>query len=251
MRRSDCRRLVQHHAAISPASAAEKFSAVTNVVAFNGPRQFQRLPPRSWSYDRRGWASLPAWPETSGRLARISKTPSARSAINMFGDDTKRRAFQRRRGRGRRSMSKRENFSALPMDAYGDRGQRDLSSENSRPLPEEGHRLMPAFLRIEKTSVREALVNFVEELSTRRTRSSANEAAGLSAADSETHRRQEHHMYIWDCARSPARPPVHPRHSFRVKPQTTKQKHKDEALHSRSDARTLGAEAEHRNPRRS
>jgi len=142
-------------------------------------------------------------------------------------------------------------FSALPMDAYGDRGQRDLSSENSRPLPEKGHRLMPAFLRIEKTSVREALVNFVEELSTRRTRSSANEAAGLSAADSETHRRQEHHMYIWDCARSPARPPVHPRHSFRVKPQTTKQKHKDEALHSRSDARTLGAEAEHRNPRRS
>ena len=198
-----------------------------------------------------GGASLPAWPETSSRLARNSKTPSARSAINMFGDDTKRRAFQRRRGRGRRSMSKRENFSALPMDAYGDRGQRDLSSENSRPLPEEGHRLMPAFLRIEKTSVREALVNFVEELSTRRTRSSANEAAGLSAADSETHRRQEHHMYIWDCARSPARPPVHPRHSFRVKPQTTKQKHKDEALHSRSDARTLGAEAEHRNPRRS
>lgn len=152
----------------------------------------------SWSYDRRWWASLPAWPETSGRLARISKTPSARSAINMFGDDTKRRAFQRRRGRGRRSMSKRENFSALPMDAYGDRGQRDLSSENSRPLPEEGHRLMPAFLRIEKTSVRKALVNFVEELSTRRTRSSANEAAGLSAADSETHRRQEHHMYIWE-----------------------------------------------------
>ena len=63
-------------------------------------------------------------------------------------------------------MSK-ENFSNPPSNAYGDGGQGELSKQNSRPLPEEGRRLIRAFLRIEKASTREALVNFVEELSTR------------------------------------------------------------------------------------
>jgi hypothetical protein len=67
-------------------------------------------------------------------------------------------------------MSKKENFSAHSAGAFGDGGQRDLSRAQSRPLPEEGHRLIRAFLRIEKASVREALVNFVEELSTHRAR---------------------------------------------------------------------------------
>jgi hypothetical protein len=51
-------------------------------------------------------------------------------------------------------------------------------------------------------------------------------------------------MYIWDCARSPARPPVRPRHSFRVRPLP---KPNDEAFRSRPHVRTLNAEAEHRN----
>ncbi len=62
-------------------------------------------------------------------------------------------------------MSK-ENFSTPPSNVDDDGGQGDPPRETSRPLPEEGRRLMRAFLRIEKASLREALVNFVEELST-------------------------------------------------------------------------------------
>jgi hypothetical protein len=63
------------------------------------------------------------------------------------------------------AMSKKENSSTLFSNAHGDLGQREISMGHSRLAPEEGHRLMHAFLKIEKASVREALVKFVEVLS--------------------------------------------------------------------------------------
>jgi hypothetical protein len=62
-------------------------------------------------------------------------------------------------------MSNKENSSTLFSNARGDLAQREISTGHSRPTPEEGHRLMHAFLKIEKASVREALVKLVEVLS--------------------------------------------------------------------------------------
>jgi hypothetical protein len=56
-------------------------------------------------------------------------------------------------------------FSAGLADASIIDGQREASGDSARPNPEEGHRLMRAFLTIEQAAVRETIVNFVMELS--------------------------------------------------------------------------------------
>jgi len=61
-------------------------------------------------------------------------------------------------------MSRKRRFLDLPADAYVDGEQPHPLGENSRSDPEEGHRLMRAFLRIKEAHLREALVAFVEEL---------------------------------------------------------------------------------------
>jgi len=61
------------------------------------------------------------------------------------------------------------SFLTLTADAVVDGGQSGPFGENSRPHPEEGRRLMRAFLRIKEARLREALVNLVEELSVRQT----------------------------------------------------------------------------------
>jgi hypothetical protein len=64
-------------------------------------------------------------------------------------------------------MSRKQSFLTLTADAYVDGGQPRPTGENFRSDPEEGHRLMRAFLTIEDPRIREALVIFVEELSKR------------------------------------------------------------------------------------
>lgn len=63
-------------------------------------------------------------------------------------------------------MAQNETFSAGPAGAPLHGGQRDQSGHTSRPNPEEGHRLMRAFLSIRRAALREAVVNLVRELST-------------------------------------------------------------------------------------
>ena len=62
-------------------------------------------------------------------------------------------------------MAQRETFSAGPADVSTTGGQRGRSGDLSRPSPEDGHRLIGAFLSIEQPALREAIVNFVMELS--------------------------------------------------------------------------------------
>ncbi len=62
-------------------------------------------------------------------------------------------------------MAHRETFSAEPADASINGGQRQRFGNSSRPSPEEGHRLIGAFLSIEQAAQRKAIVNFVLELS--------------------------------------------------------------------------------------
>jgi hypothetical protein len=52
----------------------------------------------------------------------------------------------------------------LTPDASVDGGQPHPPAENFRSQPEEGHRLMRAFLRIKEPHLREALVTLVENL---------------------------------------------------------------------------------------
>ena len=61
-------------------------------------------------------------------------------------------------------MSRKRSFLTLREDADADGGQTGPLGENSRPQPEEGHRPMRAFLSINETHLRDALVAFVEEL---------------------------------------------------------------------------------------
>jgi hypothetical protein len=62
-------------------------------------------------------------------------------------------------------MSSKLGFLIPPAHAHNGDRQPDRSGENSRPLPEEGHRLICAFLQIKEAHLRDALVTFVEELS--------------------------------------------------------------------------------------
>jgi hypothetical protein len=75
------------------------------------------------------------------------------------------------------SMSSKLGFLIPPADAHNGDRQPDRSGENSRPLPEEGHRLICAFLQIKEAHLREALVTFVEELSNCQAHSHNNVAA--------------------------------------------------------------------------
>ncbi len=62
-------------------------------------------------------------------------------------------------------MAQRETFPDTAGGAIGGR-QGDAPGDSSRPNPEQGHRLMRAFVSIRQAVLREAIVKFVEELST-------------------------------------------------------------------------------------
>ena len=61
-------------------------------------------------------------------------------------------------------MSRKGSFLTLPKEAVVEGGQSGSFGENSRPDPEQGHRLMRAFLRIKDARLRDALVTLIEEL---------------------------------------------------------------------------------------
>ncbi len=62
-------------------------------------------------------------------------------------------------------MAQIETFSAGVVDAAVNVDRLERFGDSSRPSPEEGHRLMRAFLNIEKASLREAIINLALELS--------------------------------------------------------------------------------------
>jgi hypothetical protein len=62
-------------------------------------------------------------------------------------------------------MAKQANFSVAPSDTRVNRGQTDPARGFSWPDPEEGHRLMRAFLSIREAALREAIITFVAEVS--------------------------------------------------------------------------------------
>jgi hypothetical protein len=61
-------------------------------------------------------------------------------------------------------MAQIDTFSTGLADASIIDGQRERSGDSVRPNPEEGHRLMRAFLGIEQAALRETIVNLVMEL---------------------------------------------------------------------------------------
>ncbi len=63
------------------------------------------------------------------------------------------------------AMANKEAFSAGPADGSIAGGPRDHSGGSSRPKPEDGLRLMHAFLSIQQDALREAIIQFVTELS--------------------------------------------------------------------------------------
>lgn len=63
------------------------------------------------------------------------------------------------------AMARKETFSVGQAKASVDGGQRDLARGHSRPDPEEGRRLMLAFLNIREAALREAVISLVTELS--------------------------------------------------------------------------------------
>jgi hypothetical protein len=79
--------------------------------------------------------------------------------------------------RDNRAVAMSSKLTIQPADAHDGGGQPDGPGENSRPLPEEGHRLICAFLQIQEAHLREALVTFVEELSNCQAPSNNNVAA--------------------------------------------------------------------------
>ena len=64
------------------------------------------------------------------------------------------------------AMARNEAFSTGPADGAVNGGQRDRAGASSRPKPEEGLRLMHAFLSIRHAALREAVIKLVTELST-------------------------------------------------------------------------------------
>ncbi len=65
-------------------------------------------------------------------------------------------------------MAQSEISLAGTKGASIDGSQLDRSGPSSRSKPEEGHRLMRAFVSIRQAALREAIVKFVDELSTLR-----------------------------------------------------------------------------------
>ena len=64
------------------------------------------------------------------------------------------------------AMARKETSSVGQAKAFVDGEQRDLAKGHSRPDPEEGRRLMRAFLNIREAALREAVIALVTELST-------------------------------------------------------------------------------------
>jgi len=63
-------------------------------------------------------------------------------------------------------MAKKEAFPTGYSDAFIDHGgQRNSPGTASRPTPEDGLRLIHAFMEVKQTALREALIQFVVELS--------------------------------------------------------------------------------------
>jgi hypothetical protein len=62
------------------------------------------------------------------------------------------------------AMAKQANLSVVPSDTRVNRGQTDQARGFSWSDPEEGHRLMRAFLSIREAALREAIITFVEFL---------------------------------------------------------------------------------------
>ena len=65
-------------------------------------------------------------------------------------------------------MVRKELFSTGPAEASVRSLRGDPVWESARPSPEQGHRLMRAFLSIKEAALREAIVNFVTDVSTLR-----------------------------------------------------------------------------------
>jgi hypothetical protein len=63
------------------------------------------------------------------------------------------------------SMAKKEPFSTSPSDARIKGGQRNPARASSRPTPEDGRRLIHAFMDIKQAALREAVIRLVIELS--------------------------------------------------------------------------------------
>jgi hypothetical protein len=62
-------------------------------------------------------------------------------------------------------MANQANFSVVPSDTRVNRGQTDPARGFSWSNPEEGYRLMRAFLNIREAALREAIITFVAEVS--------------------------------------------------------------------------------------
>lgn len=63
-------------------------------------------------------------------------------------------------------MARKESLSVDRAKASVADGQRDFAGVHSRPDPEEGRRLMRAFVNIREAALREAVVALVTEIST-------------------------------------------------------------------------------------
>jgi hypothetical protein len=63
-------------------------------------------------------------------------------------------------------MARKGTFSVGQAKASVDRGKRDFAGDHSRPDPEEGRRLMHAFVNIREAALREALIALATALST-------------------------------------------------------------------------------------
>jgi hypothetical protein len=63
-------------------------------------------------------------------------------------------------------MARKETFPVGQAKASVDGAERDFAGDHSRPDPEEGRRLMRAFVNIREAALRKALIALVTELST-------------------------------------------------------------------------------------
>jgi hypothetical protein len=65
-------------------------------------------------------------------------------------------------------MARKETFLVGQAKASVEGGQGDFAGDHSRPDPEEGRRLMRAFVNIREAALREALIALATALSTSR-----------------------------------------------------------------------------------
>jgi hypothetical protein len=63
-------------------------------------------------------------------------------------------------------VAKKDAFSTSPSTSFINHGRRrNRAGTSSRPTPEDGHRLIHAFMEIKQVALREAIIQFVTELS--------------------------------------------------------------------------------------